>query len=122
MLTHHFSPFPSSYEFVKSKTLRTPNNFTNKLIEESHKKCLEYLSKDDLGSIGVCQKDMMIASSCVLLTKANAKLGDMRDHLGDCKYEIKLAQESLVKSFPNFPLNRMNKWLWNLGNSIYSFA
>mmetsp|Transcript_28366 Transcript_28366/g.29546 ORF Transcript_28366/g.29546 Transcript_28366/m.29546 type:complete len:123 (-) Transcript_28366:3-371(-) len=97
-------------------------NFTNRLIEESTKKCKNYLSLDEQSNIGACQKDLMIASSCVLLRKANSVFGDLRDSVGDCKHEIALAKESLLKNYPSFPIKRMDKWLVNLSLDIHNFC
>ena len=124
MFNQYQSIFPNTANFLSSKVeTDRSTNFMNKLIEESTKKCTNYLTPDQIKNTGImiCQKDLMIASSCVLLSKANSQMGDYKDNFGDCKYEIQLAKENISKHYDNFPHDRADRWLKNLSISIHSF-
>jgi hypothetical protein len=120
-----FANNPSYFEYTAPLRYHQTNpnpQFVKTLIEESSKKCKDYLNTTELGSFGICQKNLMIAASCVTLRKANSSMGDLRGHIYDCKYEIDLVKENLNKNFSNFPIKRFDKWLQNLSLNIYSFA
>lgn len=98
-------------------------DFIGNLYKEATKQCFQFLNEDSRSNnIKACQRELMIASSCVLLKKANANLGDLRDCVGDCKYEINITQKNLIETYPEFPVTKMNTWLRNLSLSIYTFA
>lgn len=114
--------FPKSILYAVQVEKDKNISFTEKLIEESDKKCRQYLNKDELENLNYCQKELMIASSCVLLRGVNTNIGNYISGVYDCRREIKLAHNNLKLKFPNFPSERMDKWLKNLDLSIYSFA
>ena len=114
--------FPKSILYAVQVEKDKNISFTEKLIEESDKKCRQYLNKDELENLNYCQKELMIDSSCVLLRGVNTNIGNYISGVHDCRREIKLAQNNLKLKFPNFPSERMDKWLKNLDLSIYSFA
>ena len=114
--------FPKSILYAVEVERDKSVSFTERLIDESDKKCKQYLNKDELENLNYCQKELMMASSCVLLRSANTNLGNYISGVYDCRREIKLAHQNLKAKFPNFPNERMDKWLKNLDISIYSFA
>lgn len=116
------SYYPRLSKLYESPESLPKRDFLKRLYEESTLKCKELLPYNQNQNIKTCQKDMMIASSCVLLKKANINIGDMRDSLGDCFFEIELAQKSLLKTYENFPLKKMDKWLFDLSFSIDPFV
>lgn len=96
-------------------------NFTQALFKEADTKCNEFIQVKGEQK-HYCQRELMIAASCVLLGKANTTMGDLRDNVGDCKAEIDLVQRNLLNNFSDFPINRMNKWLIGLSRSNRSFV
>ena len=99
--------------------------FTEKLYKTSCDQCVEFLGvgiKDNISDYSFCRRELMIASSCVLLSKANSAMGDLKDNVGLCKYEIELTQNNLKSKFPDFDNHKMNNWLRNLNFSITSFV
>jgi len=95
------------------------------LFKVGGEKCIEYLGddlKNEKENFNYCRNEVMVASSCVLLNKVNFQMGDIRDNVGLCKYEINLSQEKLKEKFENFPLNKMNDWLRDLSLSTKSFC
>ena len=122
MYQFSFSAFPrTDSKNHKKDTLKF--NFEEKLYLDTKKKCNDYLTPEELtqGKLTLCQKDLMIASSCVLLEKANTNMGDFRGQLFDCKHEIELVKNNLKRNFDNFPFHRMDKWLKNQSISLYSY-
>ncbi len=120
-----FSNNPSYFEYTAPLNYHNINpqpQFTKNLIEESTKKCQAYLNASELNSLGICQKNLMIAASCITLRKANSSMGDLRNQVYDCQHEIDIVKENLNKNFSNFPVKRLDNWLHNLSSNIYSFA
>lgn len=98
-------------------------DFIGTLYKEATNKCLQFLNENDSKSnIKTCQRELMIASSCVLLQKVNANMGDLRDCVGNCKYEIDITQKNLLNTYQDFPTLKMNSWLRDLSLSIHSFV
>lgn len=120
-----FQNNPSYFEYtgpLRYHNINPKPQFVKNLIEESTKKCKAYLNPTELGSLGICQKNLMIAASCVTLRKANSSMGDLRGHIYDCQQEIDIVKENLSKNFNEFPIKRLDNWLFNLSSNIYSFA
>lgn len=121
-------PNLASYFQYKDFTRTTYDNlqrksFSENLFKEATKKCFDYLKDpNDFKNINICQKNLMIASSCVLLRKANCIYSSIGNHIGECKEEIELAQEALNLQFKDFPIKRMDKWLYNLSVDVFTFA
>ena len=110
--------------FDRSDNLK-PRDFLGALFKAGGEKCVEYLGNDiktDLESFRFCRNEVMVAASCVLLSKANTQMGDNRDNVGLCKYEINLVKEKLRERYPEFPFRRMDEWLRDLNFSTKSFV
>jgi hypothetical protein len=110
--------------FDRSSNLKQ-RDFMGQLFKVGSAKCVEYLGQDkavDRDSFLHCRNEIMVAASCVLLNKVNNQMGDNRDNVGLCKYEIKLAKEKLTEKFPEFPLKKMDEWFRELSLSTKSFV
>ena len=116
----HF--IPTDHELLTTETNLKTGDFLGNLYKESTKQCINFLGVEQKNNLKICQREMMIASSCVLLKKSNVKIGDLRDNVGDCKYEIQLTQKNLNSHYANFPTKKMDKWLNKLSFSIDCFV
>ncbi len=97
-------------------------DFMKTLFESGKAQCTQYfgdLSKDDLH---FCRNEVMVASSCVLLSRANNHVGDLRNNIELCSEEIKLAKKYLKEKFDNFPEQTFDNWLTSLTISTKSFV
>ena len=102
-----------------------PRNFMGSLFQSGTQKCIEYLGdgiKNDAENLKFCRNELMVASSCVLLNKVDNQMGDNRDNVGLCKYEVKIVREKLKERFSEFPTNKMDEWLRDLSFSTKSFC
>ena len=122
------SSFHNLPDYSSKNIILPKRDFMLKLHLESIKKCNNILNSDEnlnenyTNSSKVCQREFMIAGACVLLKKANIHFGDVRDPVYDCRHEIEIAQNSLLKNFGNFPLEKMDDWLLKLQRSIKPFV
>jgi hypothetical protein len=110
--------------FDTSRNLKS-RDFLTALFKTGNEKCIEYLGetiKADKENYTFCRNEIMAASSCVLLNKVNAQVGDLRDNVGLCKYEINITKENLKQKFENFPFKKMDDWLRDLSLSTKSFC
>lgn len=124
-LAYNRSIFDFEPDF-KSQNLYLPKrDFIQKLSYHAKKQCNNILNTNkELNSFNSeksCQREFMIAGACVLLKKSNIHFGDARDAMYDCRHEIELSQNSLLNSFGDFPLEKMDKWLLGLQRSIRPF-
>lgn len=100
-------------------------DFVGALFTTGKQKCYEYLGKDlmdNVDNLNLCRNEVMVASSCVLLNKANYIMGDLRDNVGLCKFEIKYSKKILKERFESFPEDKFDKWLTSLSLSTKSFV
>lgn len=110
--------------FDRSSTLKR-RDFMGALFKAGGEKCVEYLGDDikfNKENFNFCRNEVMVASSCVLLNKVNYQMGDLRDNVGLCKYEIGIAKEKLKERFETFPFRKMDEWLRDLSLSTKSFC
>lgn len=114
------SYYPIDHKIYNTELSLRNNDFIGQLYTEATAKCKELLPNNS--NIKICQRDLMIASSCVLLKKANITIGDLRDQIGDCRYEIELSQKNLINHYADFPTTKMDKWLKDLSLSIKPFV
>jgi hypothetical protein len=121
---HNPAPFfnGTSYIFDKSTNLKQ-RPFFNQLFNVSNEKCVEFtgltLNSD---AIKVCRNEVMVAASCVLLSKTNNQYGDFRNNVFRCKHEINIVKKALSKNYSNFEEEKFDKWLSKLDLSIRSFV
>lgn len=111
----------SSTKFHQSTSnlFLTPNNIDakqlySKVIELGEAKCIEYLGEDikkDTANFKKCSHNLATGITCIAIDKANTKVGDLRDHSGNCKYLITLANEESKVNFKNFPIEKYNEYL-----------
>jgi hypothetical protein len=108
--------------FDRSENIK-PRDFMGKLFKVGGEKCVEYLGDKvaDKENLIHCRNEIMVAASCVLMSKVNNQMGDNRDNVGLCKFEIKLAKEKLTEKFPDFPVKDMDQWFRDLSFSTKSF-
>jgi hypothetical protein len=107
-----------------------PNNLQNKsfllkIVELSEAKCIEYYGeslKNNKEKFKECKHNVGVAITCVELNKANTKVGDLRDHLGTCKYDIDLSNEKLISAFGSFPTTNYKEFLRNISLSTKSIV
>jgi hypothetical protein len=119
--TFHYATFNvfDQSPYVKQR------DFTKTLFKFGGEQCIELLGdelKVSRNDFTFCRNEVMVASSCVLLSKANTQLGDYRDNVGLCKYEIKLAKENLKQKFEHFPNDKFDTLLRDLSRSTKSFC
>jgi len=114
------SYYPIDHKIYNTELNLKNNDFIGQLYNQATNKCKEFLPNNK--NIKMCQRDLMIASSCVLLRKANVTIGDLRDHIGDCRFEIELSQKNLIQNYENFPTKRMDNWIRELSLSTKTFA
>jgi hypothetical protein len=110
--------------FDRSTSLKR-RDFLGSLFKLGGEKCVEYLGEDikaDKENFHFCRNEVMVASSCVLLFKANYQMGDIRNNVGLCQYEISLSKDNLKEKFENFPFKKMDDWLRDLSLSTKSFC
>jgi hypothetical protein len=97
-------------------------DFIGSLFKSGKEKCTEYLGDLNKEDMKYCRNEMMVATSCVLLYKVNNHVGDLRDNVGLCAEEIKLANRYLKERFENFPDKKFEDYLRNLSISTKSFV
>jgi hypothetical protein len=100
-------------------------NFLETLYKVGNEKCVEYLGESintDKETLRFCRNEFMVATSCVLLNKANGPLGDLRDNVGLCEQEIKIVKNQLKEKFNEFPFEKMDEYLRTLSLSVKSFC
>lgn len=101
-----------------------PRDFMSSLFKAGGDKCVEYLGKDihsDKEKYNFCRNEVMVAASCVLLSKTN-QVGDYRNNVGICKHEIRLAKKYLNEKFNDFPNTKLDDWMNSLSLSTKSFC
>ena len=98
--------------------------FFEKLYRVSTEKCTEYVNPDSATTMRMCRNEIMVAASCVLLSKTNNQYGDWRNNVRICNNEInivcyfllrpKVIKKGKLKIFLNI-INyvRVNKILYN---------
>lgn len=112
---HSLERYHSITHELRDPRLNIPRkDFMTTLYKLGNDKCVEYLGesiKENKDDFKFCRNEVMVASSCVYLNKANNLVGDMRDNVGLCAFEIKYAKEQLKQRFNNFPFEKMDEWL-----------
>jgi hypothetical protein len=123
---HNPGPFHRStvnlYDF---STNLKPRDFIGTLFKVGGEKCVLFLGeglKSDPESFKFCRNELMVASSCILLNKANINFGDLRDNVGLCKFEIELAKNNLRTKFDSFNFKELDEWFRELSLSNKSFC
>lgn len=123
---HNAGPFHvSTVQIMDRSSHLKHRDFMGALFKLGEEKCIEYLGdglKSEKENFNFCRNEIMVASSCVLLSKANAIMGDMRNNVGLCKDEIAISKEKLTEKFENFPTKKMDEWLRDLSLSTKSFC
>ena len=104
--------YPRLHQLKNQEHVLQKKDFLEYLYNISNSKCKDFLASTE--NMKNCQKNLMIASSCVLLQKANVKIGELRDSVGDCLHEIELSQKDLIKNYKDFPTRTVDIWLKNL--------
>ena len=66
--------------------------------------------------------EIMVATSCVALGKANTRLGDFRDNVGNCKHEIRIVKNNLKDKWPEFPVSKLEDYLSQMSRAPKSFC
>ena len=97
-------------------------DFMGSLFRSAKQKCTEYLGDLNRDEMTYCRNELMVATSCVLLNKVNNHVGDLRDNVGLCNEEIKLAKKYLKERFDNFPEKSLDDYLRSLSISTKSFV
>jgi hypothetical protein len=97
-------------------------DFMKTLFEKGSEKCVEYLGQLNKEDGRTCRNEIMVAASCVLMYKANNRVGDFRDNVGLCRQEIDLSKKYLKEKFENFPEERYDDWLGKLSLSTKTFV
>jgi hypothetical protein len=106
----------------ENSTNLNQRDFMKVLFESGKAKCVEYFGDLNKEELHFCRNEVMIASSCVLLNKANNHVGDLRNNVGICKEEINLSKKFLKEKFESFPELKFDGWLTSLSQSTKSFV
>lgn len=106
--------------YTEDKNLKH-RDFIGALYKTATQKCKELLPGVTKNNIKSCQRELMIASSCIIFNKSNVSSGDLMDHIGDCKFELELVKNSLDKSYEDFPHDKAQDWYLQLSRSIKNF-
>jgi hypothetical protein len=96
-------------------------DFMRALFENGKAQCTQFLGDLNKDDMHFCRNEVMVASSCVLLSKANNHVGDLRNNVGICGEEIKLAKKYLKEKFDNFPEKKFDDYVRDLSRSVKSF-
>ena len=110
--------------YDRSKNVK-PRDFVSALFKVGGEKCVDYLGeqiRSDPEGFKLCRNELMVASSCILMYKVNNQMGDFRDNVGLCKYEVELAKKNLKGKFDNFDFKGMDEWFRELSLSSKSFC
>jgi hypothetical protein len=121
---HNTTPFFEGTSYIWDRSINLKQRpFFSKLYSASSEKCVEFTGlAQESDEIKSCRNEVMVAASCVLLSKTNNQYGDFRYNVGLCKHEINIVKKALNKNYSNFQEEKFDKWLKQLDLSIKSFV
>jgi hypothetical protein len=123
---HNPGPFHQSSVNLYDKSMSlNRRDFIGTLFKLGGEKCVQFLGegiKADPDNFKFCRNELMVASSCILLNKANINIGDLRDNVGLCKFEVDLAKNNLKEKFDSFKFKDLDEWFRELSLSTKSFC
>lgn len=116
--------FLPSFNIHDDSHVLQQRNFMGKLFKVGAEKCKEFLPEatQDKQNLVTCRNEIMVAASCVLLSKTSNLVGDWRDNVGLCRNEIKIVKNNLKEKFQEFPEQKLDQFLKQLNFSTKSFC